>query len=817
MPVLLLGRALLGTAGMTDAPNDPPDRDHKKEEADMAHDDRTEGNDNAPDAPKENLVHFNPWRDFNDAAPQIDVFGDEPDPEQIAQFMEVVFGYCEGLIPVRSFIDKGQGFDGRPHNIWIEANNTVTDKMTTFANWAAREGAAVYVIPGTVGAPGQAKAGDILQMQAVVVDIDTGDIAAKRAHLERHLGPPTMVVESGGVTPEGQRKAHVWWKLTEPAEGSDISRVTRIRGDIAAKVGGDMHFRSAHQPIRVAGSVYYKNNLKTQVRIVTLNAGLERDLGEFTEAIIDMPPAPGVSLQPDFTTPDKPAVDDVLVTPVRESAQDEWSRFEGASAAIGYFIRMVHEGRMSKDGGWEGICGYNAAMLRPQWPVERLKRESERLWARHVEKYGPPLIRLDSAAPAPNEMPAFTLGALLDDDSPMPADIIAPRVLTPGGLLVLGGAPKVGKSDLLISWLVHMAAGQPFLDFTPPRALRVFYLQAEIQYHYLRERMKQITLPPDVLAGARDNLVATPKLNLLLDADGSVRVAAAIRRAFPTEPVDIICIDPIRNLFDGGPEGGGENDNSAMMFFLKDRVEVLRDHINPNCGVILAHHTKKLSKQQVKDDPFLALSGASALRGFYTSGLILHRPDEESPQRKLEIELRNGPALADKLIDKVKGEWVEINPMNQRLVRQEVGAKHDAERDRKGDVICSLLQEEALQGRMYTMTLFAETFENTAGLGGQSIIRERLNVLTTKGYVKFVRGAAATALDLAAERSKYGYLCVEAMRLATSREHVAADTGEITSELIDVLPSHYKCPQSGAVLPVENPSVWVYRDTEKAR
>jgi hypothetical protein len=800
---------------MSDAPKEPPETDETGKEAAMAHDhdDRAE----TPEAPKENLIHFNPWRDFNDAAPMADVFGDEPDPEQIAQFMEVVFGYCDGLIPVRSFIDKGQGIDGRPHNIWIEASENTTDKMTTFANWAAREGAAVYVIPGTVATSGQAKAADILQMQTVVVDIDTGDIAAKRAHLERHLGPPTMVVESGGVTAEGQRKAHVWWKLTEPAEGSDIARVTRLRGDIAAKVGGDMHFRSAHQPIRVAGSVYYKNSLKTQVQIVEWNADRERDLSEFIEAVADMPPAPGVNLAPDFAAPDKPRVDEVLVTPVREGGQDDWSRFEGASAAIGYFIRMVHEGRLSKDEGWEAICGYNAAMLRPQWPVERLKRESERLWAIHVEKHGPPVIRLDSAAPAPDEMPTFTLGALLDDTSPMPADIIAPRVLTPGGLLVLGGAPKVGKSDLLISWLVHMAAGQPFLGFTPPRPLRIFYLQAEIQYHYLRERMQQITLPPSLMAGARDNLVATPKLKMLLDTEGSVHVAQAIRRAFPAEPVDIICIDPIRNLFDGGPEGGGENDNAAMMFFLKDRVEVLRDHINPDCGVVLVHHTKKLSKQQVKDDPFLALSGASALRGFYTSGLILHRPDEESPQRKLEIELRNGPALAAKIVDKVKGEWVEITPMNERLVRQEVGAKHDAERDRKGDVICGLLHEEALQGRMYTMTLFAETFENTAGLGGQSIIRERLNVLTTKGYVKFVRGEAATALDLATERSKYGYLCVEAMRLATSRDHVDPDTGEITPELIDVLPSHYKCPQTGAVLPVENPSVWVYRDTEDAR
>ena len=41
------------------------------------------------------------------------------------------------------------------------------------------------------------------------------------------------------------------------------------------------------------------------------------------------------------------------------------------------------------------------------------------------------------------------------------------RVLTPGGLLVLGGAPKVGKSDLLIALLVHMAAGVPFLGQVP--------------------------------------------------------------------------------------------------------------------------------------------------------------------------------------------------------------------------------------------------------------------------------------------------------------------------------------------------------------
>ena len=81
---------------------------------------------------------------------------------------------------------------------------------------------------------------------------------------------------------------------------------------------------------------------------------------------------------------------------------------------------------------------------------------------------------------------SFPARQYFNDKSPMPEDIIAPRVLTPSGLLVFAGAPKVGKSDFLISWLMHMAAGAPFLDMVPKRPLRIFYLQTEIGYHYMR-------------------------------------------------------------------------------------------------------------------------------------------------------------------------------------------------------------------------------------------------------------------------------------------------------------------------------------------
>lgn len=774
MPLLLVVRALLGVARMSD----------------------------------DGILHFNPWMDFNDGPPSENPFGCDPDPDQVSIFLDTVFSWCEGLIPLRGFVDKGQGRDGKPHNIWIPADDTAPGKLATFAAWANREGAAVYVIPGTVAEQGQARAADVLQMQAVVVDLDAGDIPAKLDHVIRHLGPPTLIIESGGRTPEGAAKLHVWWKLTEPAEGGDLATVCRLRGEIAVKVGGDTHFRSAHQPIRVPGTVYHKHGHQRLVQIRE-HRDVEVDLADFAERVAEMPPLPGVGFASDLTAPAlKPGIDAVLTTPVREGAVDDWSRFQGASAAIGHYVRLVHGGRLDPFAGWEAICGYNAAMLRPSWPLDRLQAESERLWALHVKRNGPPLLRAAHVDAPASPLPTFSLGALLDDTSPMPEDIIGPRVLTPGGLLVLGGAPKVGKSDFLICWLVHMAAGVPFLGFTPPRPLRVFYLQAEIQYHYLRERMQQIALPAAVIAAARDTFVATPKLKLLLDAEGVARVAEAIRAAFPDALPDIIVIDPIRNLFDGGPEGGGENDNTAMMFFLKDRVELLREAVNPDAGVILAHHTRKASKHQVKDDPFLALSGASALRGFYTSGLLMHRPDEDSSVRRLEIELRNGPALPGKLIDKVKGEWVELNPMNERLVRKEVGAKLDAERLRKHDVILGMLLDEAASERLYTAMQFAETFENRGGLGSKHTIRERLSVLATKGFVKFLRAPSEFGFPIT--RSRFGYLCVEGMQFGARDEHVDPDTGEVTTEVRQVLPSHFKCPQSGLCLQVENPAVWVY-------
>jgi AAA domain len=409
-------------------------------------------------------------------------------------------------------------------------------------------------------------------------------------------------------------------------------------------------------------------------------------------------------------------------------------------------------------------------------------------------------------------IPAHTVADLFADKTPMPEDIIAPRLLTPGGMLVIGGAPKVGKSDLALSMLVHMAAGVPFLGFTPERPLRIFYLQAEMQYHYLRERLKSIRIDPEVLAAAGENLVITPKIKMLLDKKGIVAVFAAIKKHFQ-EPPDIIAIDPIRNVFDGGPEGAGENDNSAMMFFLQERIEVLRDAVAPDAGVVLCHHTRKITKKQLAEDPFQALSGASALRGFYTSGIVIHRPDEARPERVMEFELRNGPPIARKVVDKLSGRWMEISLRSERIAGQTMGGKNDAERLRKREVIVQLLADEACDGRVYTAAGFARKFENQAGLGGESSIRRRIGALTTQGVIKAFRNPKD--YGLLTPTSPHGYLCVEGMTLGRDEETADPETGEVTrTEALRVVPTHFECPHSGAWLPVENPNVWVYQSDE---
>src|SRR4051812_28370587 len=121
-----------------------------------------------------------------------------PSENDLKTYFFVVFGYLDGLIPIRSFAEKNNENSKPIDNIWVQAGDDVLHKAQEFACLANERHAAFYVIPGVARQIGQAKSCDILQMQTLLIDIDDGNTEEKLTLLEQALGEATLIVESGG-------------------------------------------------------------------------------------------------------------------------------------------------------------------------------------------------------------------------------------------------------------------------------------------------------------------------------------------------------------------------------------------------------------------------------------------------------------------------------------------------------------------------------------------------------------------------------------------------------------------------------------------
>lgn len=719
------------------------------------------------------------------------------DTQALAAHMEVLFSYCDGHIPLRAFPEKGNA-GGRPHLEWIPCNGNMAGAAARFCDTASASALAAYVIPGTVEQSGKASAQDIRQMQTVLVDLDDGDVEAKCRFLSEHIGTPTLVVESGGVTAEGQSKLHLYWKLSEPAEMEDLRRLVELRLLLAEKAGGDRHFASAHQPIRLAGSVYRKHGVIRIVRIREQHA-LEYHLHELIEHASLMAwfgePKPATATL-DFNDA-KPPIDTVLTARVRENGIDGWTRFEGISRVIGHWLRRYHEGAISQERAKEEIYAYNAACLIPPWPPERVQAEIERLWKKHCAEYGEPKPQVTQPVP-PVEY--FTARQTLTEPATVPFDIIGPRVLTPGGLWLIAGPPKVGKSDFLLSLFSHAAAGLDFLCFTVNRPLRVFYAQAELERPYLQERYQRIIGGQPAFESGLDNLVMTSRFHFQLDEAGVAAIADAANNAFGGK-VDIIALDPFRNLFQAGLSGGDVN--AELIAFFRLRMEKLLAMTSPDAGLVLVHHTNKIPGKMLVEDPMAAISGGGAMLSYPSALMVMNRAEhEERPGVTCWFDLRYGPPLPTSTFVRDGSGWQETARHDMRLVRQQWGQRNDEEQSRRRYNILTFLYEEALEGRLYNAESLSDTLAGRMGLGSGKTIRGLVRQYETKGFIRFIGNNHAAKYGLPKTRSKYGYLCVEGMK-----HEAAGDAPESP-----YLPTHYRCPHSSQIFELKEEDVhrWQY-------
>lgn len=728
------------------------------------------------------------------------------DAQALATHMDVLFGYCDGHIPLRAFPEKGNG-GGRPHLEWIPCDGAMADAAARFCDTASVSGLAAYVIPGTVAERGKAGAADIRQMQALLIDLDDGDIEAKERLLTSHIGTPSLVIESGGVTREGRAKLHLYWKLSEPVDGEELRTLLDLRRMIAEAAGGDTHFASAHQPIRLAGSIYRKHGVNRPVRIREHHA-LEYHLDELAERCRAMsgPETLAHKGHPflDFNHARVP-VETVLSTRVRENGADGWTRFEGISRVIGHWLRRFHEGSISQQQAKEEIYAYNAACLIPPWPAERVQAEIERLWKKHCAEHGEPKSVSNIASPLAVEY--FTARQTLAKPAAIPFDIVGPRVLTPGGLWLIAGPPKVGKSDFLLSLFTHAAAGLDFLCFTVSRPLRIFYAQAELERPYLQERYQRIIgQNKDAFASGLDNLVMTSRFHFQLDEAGVAAIADAVNSAFDGG-VDVIALDPFRNLFQAGLSGGDVN--AELIAFFRLRMEKLLEKTNPQAGLVLVHHTNKIPGKMLVEDPMAAISGGGAMLSYPSALMVMNRTEhEEQPGVTCWFDLRYGPAIPTSTFIRDGGGWKQTSQHDMRLVRQRWGEMNDKEQARKRLAILTFLYEEALEGRLYNAESLSDTLAGRMGLGSGKTIRAFIRQYETKGFIRFIGNQHTAEYGLPKTRSKYGYLCVEGMKREATEEAPEQP----------YLPTHFRCPHSGQVFDLKPEDVhrWQYGAEEDA-
>lgn len=297
------------------------------------------------------------------------------DAQAVRRFVSVVFDGLPGYVCCRVLAEKG-GPDLRPITTFLANDEQLSTALARQCEAAARVSGGGFVAPGTVLRAGSAKAADIAATAIVLVDLDVGDIDAKRAHLVEHLGPPTLEVASGGVTEAGLRKLHLYWRLTQPATGAALAQVMGVRRMIAAKVGGDPAFGRITQPVRIAGSIHAKHRRLSPVEILS-ELPQSFELEALASAAERMP---RLEQEPDPLLPGPARV--------RSGGLDGVTRFDAITRCIGSRLADMRLGRITRSEAWDQVLAYNGAVLDPPWGEARLEAEFAALERLDLRNHG---------------------------------------------------------------------------------------------------------------------------------------------------------------------------------------------------------------------------------------------------------------------------------------------------------------------------------------------------------------------------------------------------------------------------------------------
>lgn len=212
----------------------------------------------------------------------------------------------------------------------------------------------------------------------------------------------------------------------------------------------------------------------------------------------------------------------------------------------------------------------------------------------------------------------ITAKELLDRDFPPLVELIE-GMLAPG-LYILAGAPKIGKSWLVLQIAHHVSTGTPLWDRRVSRH-PVLYLSLEDTLPRIQRRL--LTL----CDGETGDVAFATEADLL--GDGFEKQLAAYLRSHPDTKV--VIVDTLAKVRGVVSSSNVYSSDYATMNVFKHVADTYK------IALILVHHTRK----QDAEDAMQKISGTNGLMGGADGAMILEKPDRSKPEATLTMTSRD--------------------------------------------------------------------------------------------------------------------------------------------------------------------------------
>ena len=260
--------------------------------------------------------------------------------------------------------------------------------------------------------------------------------------------------------------------------------------------------------------------------------------------------------------------------------------------------------------------------------------------------------------------------------------------LLPVGTYLLAGAPKIGKSFLVLQMAYQVSMGAPFLGFSS-RQGTVLYLALEDTCERLQKRLAQMTEQDS------EHLILSV-FSETLDEGLTERLSD-----FWSEHTDtvLIIIDTLQRVRSRTPDGGSYAADYDTLARLKEFSDTF------GVTVLIVHHTRK----EGAEDVFNMISGTNGLMGAADGALLLHKDKRTASDAVLEVVGRDQPQLR-----------LHLRFAAAHLCWELLEAETERYRERHGDGACAMSFQDGQQPKLYTKLDRADA-ERAAGYAAAEI------------------------------------------------------------------------------------------------